>query len=259
MRFSKAASLVVIVVFGMAAMAQITVDSTGNVVFQQTLNNPCVIGDPSCNQPPGSGPSTKRFTYVSYSGTPTQEPNTTTYDIFSPSYYASGTAVAPLDTIPTQFTIGVDLNIAGGQGYETLVFFKTYDCGTSSPFTSSSSYGTAGYGGGYNNAAYGGSVTGGINLPGTCSLDSNNSYTGPNVTVLSHNGNGYSDYLIQGFSLTAGHYYMFEASQTNDTDGMEEFFIIPAGTPPVPEPATMVLFGSGLLGIANVIRRRLRS
>jgi len=43
--------LAVAMVAPMPAMAAITIDSSGATVFQQTTNNPCVIGDPSCNQP----------------------------------------------------------------------------------------------------------------------------------------------------------------------------------------------------------------
>ena len=36
-----------------AAVQALTLENPGLTVFQQTLNNPCVIGDPSCNQPAG--------------------------------------------------------------------------------------------------------------------------------------------------------------------------------------------------------------
>jgi hypothetical protein len=181
--------------------------------YQQTTNNPCVIGDPSCNEPSG-------MTYYSSSGPQG------TYDFTSPLY----TATDPHTTysgnlIPVSFMIGVDENIAKGAGNEVLQFFYTWDCGTD-----------------------------GL----SCTLDSANSYLGPTIVPNENNGNGYSDYTLSTLNLTAGNMYKFEASVSNDTDGMEEYFIIPAGTPtPVPEPGSLMLFGTGLLGMAGFLRRKL--
>ena len=81
---------------------------------------------------------------------------------------------------------------------------------------------------------------------------------GSAVPLALRNGNGYSDAVLSGFTLTLGEYYKFRASVSNDTDGMEQFFLIPAGTPPeeIPEPATTALMGGGLLALAWVLRRR---
>lgn len=188
--------------------------------FQQTTNNPCVIGDPSCKQPAG-------MTYNQQSGTPNGQGGT--YDLTSPLY----TATSPFSTysgnlIPTSFTIGVDENIATGAGPEVLQFFDTWNCGPT---------GT------------------------TCTLDTANSYLGPTNIPNNNNGNGYSDFTLSTLNLIAGDQYKFEASVSNDTDGMEEFFIIPAGTPPgtVPEPGSLALFGTGILGMAGYLRRKLLS
>src|SRR5215471_6839242 len=98
-------------------MAAITFNGSGDPsnTFQQTQNNPCVIGDPSCNEPAG-------MTYTSHTG-----PGD--YDLFSPVYQA----VSPFVTysgnlIPTAFRLGIDSNIATGQGLQTLAFFQTYTC-----------------------------------------------------------------------------------------------------------------------------------
>src|SRR6266404_8571904 len=42
----------------------LTLDTTQTAVFQQTLNNPCVIGNPSCNNPGGSPQVTASPTYT---------------------------------------------------------------------------------------------------------------------------------------------------------------------------------------------------
>ena len=187
--------------------------------YQQTTNNPCVIGDPSCSEPAG-------MTYNSQAGQPAGQ--TGTYDLTSPLY----TATSPFTTysgnlIPTSFIIGVDENIAKGAGNEVLQFFYTWDCGTTGA---------------------------------TCTLDTANSYVGPTSIPNENNGNGFSDFTLSTLSLTAGDQYKFEASVSNDTDGMEEFFIIPAGTPvPTPEPGSLALFGTGALSLAGFMRRKLFS
>jgi len=209
--------LAVICVLPVFAHATITFDTTVTGV-QQTNNNPCVVGDPSCKEPTG-------MTYNSQSGQPAGQGGT--YDLFSPLYLAT----SPFSSyngnhIPVSFTIGVDENIAKGAGDEQLVFFKTYDCGTSG---------------------------------NSCTLDTANSYIPGSPTNIpnANNGNGFSDFGLTGFQLIAGHYYKFEVSVSNDTDGMEEFFIIPTQPVVTPEPSSLVLLGSGLLGFAGLIRRKL--
>lgn len=223
------------------AMASATItfqasDTLGVNVFQQTNNNPCVIGDQSCKEP-------GTMTYNSWSGTPNAQGGS--YDLFSPVYKAISPFTVPGSfsgqNIPVSFTIGVDENISAGAGAEILLAFNVYDCGTIGPVTQ----GTFFSGGGNNTGVAG------------CTLVAANSYTGPTSIPNEHNGNGFSDFILTGFSLTSGHFYEFEASVSSDTDGMEEFFIIPAGSPAfTPEPGTLMLFGSGLVGIAGLVRRR---
>src|SRR4051794_18100642 len=38
-----------------AHAAALTLDTSGSPTYQQTMNSPCVIGDPSCNNPSGFG------------------------------------------------------------------------------------------------------------------------------------------------------------------------------------------------------------
>ncbi len=191
----------------------------GSIVYQQTLNSPCVIGNPSCSQ--------GGFVHNSWASTPGGGQGST-YDLFSPVYIV-GADIAVPNTIPSEFSIGIDVNFSAGSGDESLVFFKTWVC--------SDAIGTS------------------------CSVDSANSYPGPTTAIGQRNGNGYSDAVLSGFTLTPGTYVKFEASVSNDTDGMEQFFLVPAGVVPpseVPEPATTALIGGGLLSLAWVIRRRQR-
>lgn len=57
-----------------APAASLTLDMSASTTYQQTQNSPCLIGDPSCNNPSGFGSTTLAS-------------NTSTYsDIGSPTY-----------------------------------------------------------------------------------------------------------------------------------------------------------------------------
>lgn len=208
----------------LAGMAAITANTSADPsnIFQQTLNNPCVIGDPSCKEPGG-------MTYFSSSGP------TNPYDFYSPSYQATlPFAGFGGNLIPTAFKIGVDDNFSNT--HETLVAFNTYVCtGTAI---------TCGFGGG--------SVPPGVVLPAGYALDGANSFTGPLDMSANNNGNGFSDFTLNGFSLAAGKFYVFEAKVDPDFDGMEEFFLIQT---PIPEPSS-VLVVCGFIAAGAIARRR---
>ncbi len=267
------------------AFAAITLDQSGapGTVFQQTFDNPCVIGDSSCKQPT-VGATSNHFDYTQFSTTPdtSWNGNTTSgsfsstpgkYDVTSPvpfnsagiatttgafiddnGPYLAGSAVGfatgagqtvGSDTIPSSFRIGLDENFSNNT--EHLIAFRTF---VSTDFVQT--------------------LTGGT---GTWTLDAANSFqpASPVNLVGLNNGNGFSDAILQGFNLTPGNFYFFEAvyglqfSGTGprpagaDTDGMEEFFLIPlTSVAVVPEPGVLLLLGSSLFGLGIVVRRRIK-
>jgi hypothetical protein len=84
--------------------------------------------------------------------------------------------------------------------------------------------------------------------------------------LAQHNGNGFSDALLTGFNLTPGTQVFFEAIYGfqygsgpqpigADADGMEEFFLIPKSSQPVPEPTTLILLGIGMIGAVGLKRK----
>src|SRR5260221_7977933 len=97
--------MVVVALAPITAMASFTLttqssDTLGVNVFQQTTNNPCVIGDPSCKEPAG-------MNYTAVSGTPAPK-GSTTYNLFS-SIYKASSSVPPIsgNLIPLTFQMGV--------------------------------------------------------------------------------------------------------------------------------------------------------
>ena len=213
---------------GTAAITVNTSNLPGNV-FQQTENSPCVIGESSCKN--------GAFVYTSVQGNPPA-----TYDYLSPAYVAAAISgiIAP-NQIPLAFKIGVDDNHDNDPQF--LEFFKTWVCTANCAFAGSNT-----------------DVPGA--LPAGYSLDAANSLI---LTPATHqnmsennNGNGYSDFTLNGFSLTAGKFYVFEAMVSSASDGKEQFFLIPTGTPSIPEPKQLIFTAAGALALFLVDYRRRR-
>ena len=83
------------------------------------------------------------------------------------------------------------------------------------------------------------------------------------IGSVSNNGNGYADWTLQSVDLSglaADTTVQFHAVWSNAVDGGESFFLV-STTPdtPVPEPSSLLIFGSALLGLAWVAHRRRRN
>ena len=186
------------------AVTLLTLESPGSAVYQQTQNSPCVIGDPSCNQPAGF-PST------------TIPANTDPITNLGSPVYTVGQITS---LVGNTFFVGIDVNQAGPSG----IFLDSFR----------------------------------LDIAGVTQF----SYTGGAQLQVLNNGNGFSDALLKGFNLSgfaAGSTAQFFVTYHNQTDGREEFFLIASNAPRVvPEPASLILLGSGLAGIGlwGVKRRK---
>ena len=87
------------------------------------------------------------------------------------------------------------------------------------------------------------------------------STTGPTTLVPLSTGNGFSDAHIVMFNLSGlsdAQKLIFNATFSGGSAGREQYFLA-SDIAPVPEPATMLLVGSGLAGLAAARRRRAKN
>ena len=82
-------------------------------------------------------------------------------------------------------------------------------------------------------------------------------------TVGGGNGNGYADYILTGFTSLAGldanTTVTFHVTMPVVNDGREQFFLLSNNASSVPEPITVALTGSGLLGLFLLKKRVAKS
>jgi hypothetical protein len=95
---------------GVASANVISLDAVDGNLYQQSVQNPCVFSNPSCQQGSFAG------TALPLGG------NVTSYDAYSPTY--SGATLLGLMGEGNSLQLGLDINEAPGQGAQTLSGFE---------------------------------------------------------------------------------------------------------------------------------------
>jgi hypothetical protein len=183
----------------------------------QTAGEPCFIGDSSCNN---DSPTSYTNIGDHING------SDSAWNLSSPDYLVSEVR----EKIGNYFYIAIDVNEAAGASDNEYLDYLELWKGTHSGLESR------------NTLLY--------------EYKPDSPFQLGNNPGLS-NGTGWSDYyfttLIDISSLLDEDYIHFDAAMSGITNGQEQLFVVPAS---VPVPAAAWLFGSGLIGLAGVARRR---
>lgn len=221
MRSALYAMVLAIVVASSVQAAPLTLSAVSpNNPLQQQTNNPCVLGGSDCN-------SRKTAEINDFTVTPTGNGGeNVNWDLTSPGYTVGVIRLL----FGNNFFVGLDFSQAQGLPDQVLGLFAM-------------------------------TINGNVQ----------DLFVGPALvppTPGGNAGNGFADYVLTGFDISSfapGDIVRFHAIMPVANDGPDQAFLIRNVVPPcldceptpnIPEPATMTLFGLGLLGAGLARRRR---